>query len=77
MLLTKASSSSPGKGTGVPRCFEVADMGVKRIVPAVKPRTRAVLAQNDVSIMSPWYDKQRHLMLRDNLTQKERENWQK
>ena len=55
----------------------MANMTIKRIVPPVKPKTRAVLPVNDKSVMSPWYDKQRHLMLRDNLTPKQRDKWHK
>ena len=54
-----------------------ADLGVRRIVPFVKPSMCTRLEKEGRNPKSPWFDKQRHLMLRDNLTREQRLGWQK
>lgn len=54
----------------------MAEMAIKRIIPPVKPQLRSYLPQKDHSVTSPWYKMQRHAMLRDNLTAKQRDQWQ-
>ena len=54
-----------------------ADMNIKRIVPFVSPRLTTVLPKDVKSLKSPWFDKQRHIQLRDNITKEQREDTQK
>ena len=49
-----------------------ADCTVKRIVPFVSPRLTTILPKEGKAKKSPWFDNQRHIQLRDNITKEQR-----